>query len=62
MNTIKLYIFNIIWVKGDVNSRFGLNEIHQRIKSWFVPPEVRFARLPADMEHSLSFAAEQWMI
>ena len=49
-------------MKGGVISKFGLCEINQRIKSWSVPPEVRFARFPADMEHSLSFTAEQWMI
>ena len=56
------YIFNIIWVKGSVIGRFSLNEFNQIIKSWFVPPEVRFAHFPADMEHGLSFTAEQWMI
>ena len=61
LGTVK-YIFNIMWVKRIVISRFGVNEINQIIKSWSVPLEVRFARLPADMEHSLSFTAEQWMI
>ena len=27
-----------------------------------MPPEVRFARLPSNMEHSSSLTAEQWMI
>ena len=56
------YIFNVIWLKGGVISRIGLREINQRIQSWSVPPEVRFARLPSDMEHSWSLTAEQCMI
>ena len=61
MGTAK-YIFNSVWVKRNIIDTNGIKKINYKITSWVISPEVRFARLPACMEHSSSFTAEQWMI
>jgi len=54
------YIFTNIWIKeGLITNTLLINE---RISSLVVPPEVRFSRLPAQMEHSSSLTAELWML
>ena len=56
------YIFNSVWMKKDMITPTSIKKINDKILSWVIPPKVRFARLPACMEHSSSFTAEQWMV
>ena len=57
-----MYIFNGIWLKRGLITKTSIEKINERIMSLVVPPEVRFGRLPACMEHSSLLTAEQWML
>ena len=51
-----------VWTKNNLISSNDMKTINDKIKSWVVPPEVRFNQLPARIEYSSSFTAEQWML
>ena len=55
-------VFNKIWLKRGIVDSESLKKINERIRSLNVPPEVKFGRLPACMEHSSQLTAEQWML
>lgn len=56
------YIFKHIWCERGMIDKDSIQAINQRISSVVVPPEVKFGRLPACMEHTSSLTAEQWML
>ena len=56
------YILHGVWIKRNVISSNDVKNINEKIISWVIPPEVRFGHLPASIEHSSSFTAEQWMV
>ena len=51
-----------IWVRADIVDSKTLELINERILLLVIPPEIRFSRLPAHMEHASSLTAEQWML
>ena len=57
-----LYLGTAKWVSKGILNTVKLAEINRRILSLHVPAIVTFSRLPADIEHSSSLTAEQWMI
>ena len=61
MGTAK-YILNNIWIKRNIITSSDLITINKRILSWVIPPSLHFGRLPASVEHSSMFTAEQWML
>lgn len=56
------YILHAVWLKRGIISSNDVKNINSKIASWFIPSAVRFNRLPAHIEYSSSFTAEQWMI
>ena len=56
------YILHGVWIKRNIISSNDVTNINEKLLSWVIPPEVRFGRLPASIEHSSSFTAEQWMV
>ena len=56
------HIFCKIWVNRSIIDNTSLKVINERILLLVIPPEVRFNRLPAYMDHASSLTAEQWMI
>ena len=55
------HILQAIWIKNNFISTNDMKAINEKIKSWVISPEVRFNQLPAHIEYSSSFTAEQWM-
>ena len=56
------YILHRVWIsKGILNTKH-IAEVNNRISSLRIPPNVRFSCLPADIQSSTSFTAEQWML
>ena len=56
------HILQAVWIKNNFISTNDMKAINEKIKSWVIPPEVRFNQLPAHIEYSSSFTAEQWML
>ena len=61
MGTAK-YILNNIWIKRCIITSSDLTTINKRILSWVIPPSLHIGCLPASIEHSSMFTAEQWML
>ena len=56
------HVLQTVWMKRNFVSSNDVKKINEKISSWVIPPEVRFNRLPARIEYSSSFTAEQWML
>ena len=56
------YIFHDVWVKTGIIGSVQFKTINKAISSLLIPPNVSFSRLPAIIESSKSFTAEQWML
>ena len=55
------HIFLKIWLKRNLLDTCSISVINNRIRSLNKPSEVSFGKLPATMEHSRQFTAEQWL-
>lgn len=61
LGTAKLLVSGI-WIKREILNAEAIKVINRRICMLSVPPTVIFNRLPSSIEHSKSFAVEQWMV